>query len=79
MRVFTLSVSISKLPAHDFGLTIADEMPRKKKEDANFKPRLPALRKARSLTQVQLADATKTSQHSISYYENDDGVPPSSA
>lgn len=53
-------------------------MPRKKKEDASFGPRLVALRKARSLTQVQFAEATRTTQRSISYYENDDGVPPSS-
>lgn len=53
-------------------------MPRKKKEDASFGPRLATLRKARGLTQVQLAEATRTTQRSISYYENDDGVPPSS-
>ena len=62
----------------DSGFTIADEMPRKKKEDSSFGPRLATLRKARGLTQVQLAEATKTTQRSISYYENDDGVPPSS-
>lgn len=65
-------------PIHDSGLTIAHEMPRKKKEDSSFGPRLATLRKARGLTQVQLAEATKTTQRSISYYENDDGVPPSS-
>ncbi|MBL0159216.1 MAG: helix-turn-helix transcriptional regulator [Bryobacterales bacterium] len=53
-------------------------MPRKKKADSSFGPRLVALRKARGLTQVQLAEATHTTQRSISYYENDDGVPPSS-
>lgn len=53
-------------------------MPRKKKEDPSFGPRLASLRKARGLTQVLLAEATKTTQRSISYYENDDGVPPSS-
>ncbi len=54
-------------------------MPRKKKEDASFGPRLTALREARGLTQVQLAEAAGTTQRSISYYENgDDGVPPSS-
>lgn len=53
-------------------------MPRKKKEDTSFGPRLAALRKARGLTQVQLAQAAGTTQRSISYYENDDGVPPSS-
>lgn len=62
----------------DSGFTIAHEMPRKKKEDASFGPRLAALRKARGLTQVQLAEVTRTTQRSISYYENDDGVPPSS-
>ena len=45
-------------------------MPRKKKEDSSFGPRLATLRKARGLTQVQLAEATKTTQRSISYYEN---------
>jgi transcriptional regulator with XRE-family HTH domain len=65
-------------PVRDSGFTIADEMPRKKKEDSSFGPRLAALRKARGFTQVQLAEATKTTQRSISYYENDDGVPPSS-
>jgi transcriptional regulator with XRE-family HTH domain len=53
-------------------------MPRKKKEDSSFGPRLTALRKARGLTQIQLAEATRTTQRSISYYENDDGVPPAS-
>jgi transcriptional regulator with XRE-family HTH domain len=62
----------------DSGFTIAHEMPRKKKKDASFGPRLTALRKARGLTQVQLAEAAGTTQRSISYYENDDGVPPSS-
>ncbi len=62
----------------DSGFTIADEMPRKKKEDSSFGPRLATLRKARGLTQVQLAEAANTTQRSISYYENDDGVPPSS-
>lgn len=65
-------------PVRDSGFTIADEMPRKKKEDSSFGPRLAALRKAHGLTLVQLAEATKTTQRSISYYENDDGVPPSS-
>lgn len=51
-------------------------MPRKKKEDASFGPRLAALCKARGLTQVQLAEATGTTRRSISYYENDDGASP---
>jgi len=53
-------------------------MSRKKKEDASFGPRLCALPKARGLTQVQLAEATQTTQRPISYYENGDGVLPCS-
>jgi transcriptional regulator with XRE-family HTH domain len=65
-------------PAFISGVTIRSEMPRKKKEDSSFGPRLTALRKARGLTQIELAEATGTTQRSISYYENDDGVPPAS-
>jgi len=43
------------------------------------RPRLTAIRKARGLTQVELAKAIGATQRSISYYENDDGVPPASA
>jgi transcriptional regulator with XRE-family HTH domain len=62
----------------DSAFTIALEMPRRKKEDSSFGPRLTAIRKARGLTQVQLAQATGSTQRSISYYENDDGIPPAS-
>ena len=54
-------------------------MPRKKKQDLGFGPRLTAIRKARGLTQVQLAKTAATTQRAISYYETDDGVPPASA
>jgi len=54
-------------------------MPRKKQEDSSFGPRLADLRKARGLTQVQLAAAAGTTQRAISYYENDTGFPPASA
>jgi transcriptional regulator with XRE-family HTH domain len=54
-------------------------MPREKKQDQNFGPRLATLRKARSLTQVQLAALAGTTQRAISYYENDDGIPPAAA
>ena len=63
----------------DSAFTIALEMPRRKKEDSSFGPRLTAIRKARGLTQVQLAQATGSTQRSISYYENDDGIPPAAA
>jgi transcriptional regulator with XRE-family HTH domain len=63
----------------DSTLTIACEMPRRKKEDSSFGPRLTAIRKARGFTQVEIAKAIGSTQRSISYYENDDGVPPASA
>jgi len=63
----------------DSTFTIDFEMPRRKKDDSSFGPRLTAIRKARGLTQIQLAEAAGTTQRSISYYENDDGVPPASA
>jgi hypothetical protein len=50
---------------------IACEMPRRKKEDCSFGPRLTAVRKARGLSQVQLAQAGST-RRSISYYANND-------
>jgi transcriptional regulator with XRE-family HTH domain len=46
---------------------------------AGTAPRLVALRKARGLTQVQLAEAAATTQRAISYYENHEGYPPASA
>ena len=58
--------------------TILSGMPRRKKEDTSFGPRLTAIRQARGMTQVQLAEATGSTQRSISYYENDDGIPPAS-
>lgn len=67
MRAFSCSETLSALPAGDSGFTIAHQMPRKKKEDASC-----------GLTQVQLAEATKTTKRSISCYQKDDGVPPSS-
>ena len=63
----------------DSAFTIAFEMPRRKKDDSSFGPRLTAVRKARGLTQIQLAEVSGTTQRSISCYENDDGVPPASA
>lgn len=54
-------------------------MPRKKQEGNDFGRRLVALRKARGLTQVQLAEAANTTQRAISYYENEPGYPPAPA
>jgi transcriptional regulator with XRE-family HTH domain len=72
-------INAAALDSENPDLTIACEMPRRKKDDSSFGPRLTAVRKARGLTQIQLAEASGTTQRSISYYENDDGVPPSSA
>lgn len=55
------------------------DMPRTKQQDRSFGPRLAALRKARGLTQVQLAQAARTTQRAVSYCENDDGLPPAAS
>lgn len=60
-------------------LTIADAMPRKRYGETSFGERLQALRKARGLTQVQLAEAAQTTQRAISYYETEAGFPPAPA
>jgi transcriptional regulator with XRE-family HTH domain len=57
------------------GLKIIPAMPRKKNREASFGKRLIALRKARGITQVELAKALGTTQRTISYYENEDGLP----
>jgi transcriptional regulator with XRE-family HTH domain len=70
--------SATPVGSPDSAFTIAFEMPRRKKEDSSFGPRLTAVRKARGFPQIQLAQAAGSTQHSISYYENDDGIPPAS-
>ena len=59
--------------------TIADAMPRKKYGETTFGERLQNIRKARGLTQVQLAEAAKTTQRAVSYYETEAGFPPAPA
>jgi transcriptional regulator with XRE-family HTH domain len=54
-------------------------MPRKKCGETSFGERLQAIRKARGLTQVQLAEAAGTTQRAISYYETEAGFPPAPA
>src|SRR5271156_1511134 len=45
----------------------------------SFGQRLIALRRARCLTQIQLAKAARITQRAISYYETDGGYPPAPA
>jgi len=59
--------------------TIEDEMPRKKYGETSFGERLQSIRKARGLTQVQLAEAAETTQRAVSYYETEAGFPPAPA
>src|SRR5215469_16422461 len=59
--------------------TIASAMPRKKYGESSFGKRLAALRKARGMTQIQLAKTAATTQPAISYYENEAGFPPAPA
>jgi transcriptional regulator with XRE-family HTH domain len=54
-------------------------MPRKKYGETSFGERLQAIRKARGLTQVQLAEAAGTTQRAISYHETEAGFPPARA
>jgi transcriptional regulator with XRE-family HTH domain len=54
-------------------------MPRKKYGETSFGQRLVSVRKARGLTQVQLARLAGTTQRAISYYENEAGFPPAPA
>lgn len=49
---------------------------RSKKPQQSFGQRLAAFRKARALTQIQLAEAIGSTQRAISYYETDAGFPP---
>jgi transcriptional regulator with XRE-family HTH domain len=59
--------------------TIAAAMPRKKYGETSFGERLQNLRKARGMTQVQLAEAAETTQRAVSYYETEAGFPPAPA
>ncbi len=52
--------------------TIADAMPRKKYGETTFGERLQNIRKARGLTQVQLAEAARTAQRAVSYFTTDE-------
>jgi transcriptional regulator with XRE-family HTH domain len=54
-------------------------MPAKKEPHTAFGKRLFSLRKARGLTQTQLAEALGTTQRVISYYETEAELPPSTA
>ncbi|HLA10932.1 MAG TPA: helix-turn-helix transcriptional regulator [Pyrinomonadaceae bacterium] len=51
-------------------------MARKARASSGFGERLVALRQARNLTQVQLAEVIDSTQRAISYYENHAEYPP---
>ena len=57
-------------------LTILPAMSRKPSSDSEFGQRLMNLRKARDMSQVELAKAARTTQRAISYYETGLGFPP---
>jgi transcriptional regulator with XRE-family HTH domain len=81
MRVYAMRYHMSKADGRNGQPPVQSRvgMPRRKQEDSSFGPRLAELRRARGLTQVQLAEAAGTTQRAISYYENDSGFPPASA
>jgi transcriptional regulator with XRE-family HTH domain len=62
--------------ASKVAVTISLAMPRKKSEPSAFGRRLEAIRKARGLTQLQIAKALETTQRTVSYYETQGGSPP---
>lgn len=51
-------------------------MPRKKRDAKQFGERLRAIRKAKGMTQVQLAKAIRSTQRAISHYETEPAYPP---
>jgi len=51
-------------------------MPRKRTTHSDFGERLTAIRKAKGLTQVQLAERMDSSQRAVSHYENHPTAPP---
>lgn len=63
----------------EVGHKIRLAMPAKKEPHTAFGKRLFSLRRARGLTQVQLAEALGTTQRVISYYETEAELPPSTA
>jgi transcriptional regulator with XRE-family HTH domain len=58
--------------------TVIQDMPRtaRQPEQTGFGRRLAELRKARGITQVQLAQTLRTTQRAITYYENEADYPP---
>jgi transcriptional regulator with XRE-family HTH domain len=72
--IYILCMSVNELS--ELALKIALAMPRKKSEPSAFGRRLVAIRKARGLTQLQVAKALGTTQRTVSYYENQGGSPP---
>jgi transcriptional regulator with XRE-family HTH domain len=69
-----LSMSILSMYFQE-DLRITSVMPRRWNREASFGKRLIALRKARGITQVELAKTLGTTQRTISYYENEGGLP----
>jgi len=69
-------ILVNTSPMLPTGRTIAS-MPRSKQPPATeFARRLIAARTARGLTQVQLAELTRSTQRNISHYETGAGYPP---
>ena len=61
----------------EVALRIGPVMGRRTRSGSDFGRRLVELRKARGLTQVELAEEIGSSQRAISYYENEAAFPPS--
>jgi transcriptional regulator with XRE-family HTH domain len=72
--IYIICMSVNELS--QLALTISFAMPRKKSAPSPFGRRLEALRKARGLTQLDVAKALGTTQRTVSYYETQGGSPP---
>jgi transcriptional regulator with XRE-family HTH domain len=72
--IYIICMSVNELS--QLALTISFAMPRKKSAPSPFGRRLEVLRKARGLTQLEVAHALGTTQRTVSYYETQGGSPP---
>ena len=72
--IYVICMHVNRTDEAAFTISLA--MPRKKSEPSPFGRCLETLRKARGLTQLEVAKALETTQRTVSYYETQGGSPP---
>jgi len=70
----SVNASIDEAPIHAHAVAMA-RTTRNKPSSTNFGQRLTALRRARGISQADLADALGVKQPTVSYYESQNGHP----